>query len=110
MSLEQERRRHLRVAVQQIVFLTSSTCIGDKAALTEDISLSGVLLKTNSCVSEGSEVALLLALPAQVTQSCEVRVLCRGRVLRRVEKADRAVVAVEFSDYDLLPKNQVKAA
>ena len=110
MPLEEERRHHPRVAVQQIVSLTSTTCIGDKAALTEDISLSGVLLKTNSCVSEGSEVALLLALPAQITHTLEVRVLCRGRVLRRVETNDRATVAVEFSAYELLPKYEGKAA
>jgi hypothetical protein len=110
MPVEEERRRYPRVAVQQIVSLTSTTCIGDKAALTEDISLSGVLLKTNSCVAEGSEVALLLALPAQITHSYEVRVLCRGRVLRRVERADRAAVAVEFSNYDLLRKYEAKAA
>jgi c-di-GMP-binding flagellar brake protein YcgR len=107
---QEERRRHPRVAVQQIVSLTSSSCFGDQGALTEDISLGGVLLRTNSCVAEGSEVALLLAFPVQITRTREVRVLCRGRVLRRVEKADRAVVAVEFSEYDLLPKNHVKAA
>lgn len=110
MPLEEERRRHPRLAVQQIVSLTSTTCIGDKAALTEDISLGGVLLRTNSCVSEGSEVALLLALPHQITQTHEVRVLCRGRVLRRVDKGDRAMVAVEFSHHDLLSKYEKKAA
>jgi PilZ domain len=107
--LTQEHRRHARVAVQQIVSLTSSTCIGDKAALTEDMSLGGVLLKTNSCVAEGSEVALLLVLPVEITGTREVRVFCRGRVLRRAEHGTRAAIAVEFSEHDLLPQYQDKA-
>jgi c-di-GMP-binding flagellar brake protein YcgR len=105
MSPEKERRLHPRVAVQQIVSLTSTTCIGDKAALTEDISLGGVLLDTNSCVAEGAEVAVLLALPAQITRTFEIRAMCRGRVLRRVEKRNRAAVAIEFSD----PKHEENA-
>jgi c-di-GMP-binding flagellar brake protein YcgR len=110
MSPEKERRRHPRVLVQQIASLTCTTCAGDKAALTEDISVGGVLLRTNSCVSEGSEVSLLVALPPQITRTAEVRIFCRGRVLRRVERGDRAAVAVEFIYYDLIPKYKEKAA
>jgi hypothetical protein len=66
MSLEQERRRHLRVAVQQIVSLTSSTCIGDKAALTEDVSLGGVLLKT--------KLLLVCRLPLKATEVIDKRI------------------------------------
>jgi c-di-GMP-binding flagellar brake protein YcgR len=110
MSLEEERRRHHRVAVQQIVSLTSSTCTGDRGALTEDISLGGVLVRTNSCVAEGSEISLVVVLPAAITRTSEVNVLCRGRVLRREEHGTRAVVAVEFSDYEPLPQFRAKAA
>jgi hypothetical protein len=97
MSLRGERRRHDRVAVQQIVSLISSTCTGDPGALTEDISLGGVLLRTNSCVSEGSEVSLIVVLPVAITRTPEVR-------------GTRAVVAVEFSDYEPLSRFWAKAA
>lgn len=110
MSLEEERRHHDRVAVQQIVSLTSSTCTGDRGALTEDISLGGVLVRTNSCVAEGAEVVLVVVLPTAITGTSEVRVLCRGNVVRREEHGTRAVVAVEFSDYDVVPQFQAKAA
>src|SRR5262249_50337310 len=106
MSLQEERPRHDRVAVQQIVALTSSTCTGDRGALTENISLGGVLVRTNSCVAEGSEVY-----PRRLLErTSEVHVLCRGRVLRREEHGTRAVVAVEFSDYEPLPQFLAKAA
>jgi c-di-GMP-binding flagellar brake protein YcgR len=110
MSLQEERRRYDRVTVQQIVSLISSTCTGDTGALTEDISLGGVLLRTNSCVSEGSEVSLIVTLPAAITRTCEVHVLCSGRVLRREERGTRVVVAVEFSDYEPLSNFWAKAA
>jgi len=111
MSLQEERPRHDRVAVQQIVALTSSTCTGDRGALTENISLGGVLVRTNSCVAEGSEVFLLVAYPRRLLErTSEVHVLCRGRVLRREEHGTRAVVAVEFSDYEPLPQFLAKAA
>jgi len=110
MSLQEDRRHHHRVAVQQIVSLISSTCTGDTGALTEDISLGGLLVRTNSCVSEGSEVSLIVALPAAITRTSEVHVLCSGRVLRREERGMRAVVAVEFSNYEPLSKFWAKAA
>ena len=110
MSLQEERRRQDRVAAQQIVSLISSTCSGDTGALTEDISLGGVLVRTNSCVAEGSEVSLVVVLPAAITRTSEVHVLCSGRVLRREERGTRAVVAVEFSYYEPLSKFWAKAA
>src|SRR5215472_17870652 len=66
-------------------------------------SLGGALVRTNSCVAEGSEVSLV-ALPVEITRSSGVCVVCRGRVLRREERGTRAVVAVEFSHYDFLPQ------
>src|SRR5215469_2583957 len=65
-------------------------------------SLGGALVRTNSCVAEGSEVSLVVALPVEITPSSDVCVVCRGRVLRREERGTRAVVAVEFSHYDFL--------
>jgi c-di-GMP-binding flagellar brake protein YcgR len=103
MSVGEEHRRHHRVAVQQIVSLTSSTCTGDKGALTEDISLGGALVRTNSCVAEGSEVSVIVALPVGITGTSELRVLCRGRVVRREERGARAVVGIEFGDYEFQP-------
>jgi hypothetical protein len=93
MSLQEERPRHDRVAVQQIVDLTASTCTGDRGALTEDISLGGVLVRTNSCVAEGSEVSLLVAYPRRLlellksmssagVEFCVVRNMEQGQWLR----------------------------
>jgi c-di-GMP-binding flagellar brake protein YcgR len=110
MCLQEERRRHHRVAVQQIVSVISSTCTGGTGALIEDISLGGVLLRTGSSMSEGTEVSLIVVLPAAITRTSEVRVLCSGTVLRREERGTRALVAVEFSDYAPLSKFWTKAA
>lgn len=72
--------------------------------MIENISLGGVLLRTSSSMSEGTEVSLIVTFPAAITRTSEVRVLCSGRVLRREERGTRALVAVEFSDYAPLSK------
>lgn len=110
MCLQEERRRHNRVAAQQIVSVISSTCTGGTGALIENISLGGVLLRTGSSMSEGTEVSLIVVLPAAITRTSEIRVLCSGRVLRREERGTRALVAVEFSEYQPLSKFWAKAA
>jgi c-di-GMP-binding flagellar brake protein YcgR len=96
----QERRRYPRVTVQQIVSLTCPTCAGDTSAVTQNISLGGVFLRTGSCVAQGSEVAVLLVLPVEVTRTREVRILCQGIVLRREEEGTRAGIAISFNHYE----------
>lgn len=110
MVIEKERRRERRVEVQQIVSLLSSTCTGDRAAVTQDISLGGALVKTNSCVAEGSEVSLVVALPAEITGTGESRMLCRGKVLRREERGPTVLIAVKFSEREVLPTVRARAA
>lgn len=97
MSTE-DHRRHPRASIKQIVPLSCSTCSGDTAAVTQDISLGGVLLRTSSCVGEGAEVAVSLIMPLQISRTREVHVLCRGKVLRRTEQARAANIAIEFYD------------
>lgn len=70
--------------------------------MTENLSMGGVLLKTRSSAPEGSDVSLRLALPSDITKEGELCLLCRGRVLRRVETPNTAIIAIEFSSYDVV--------
>ena len=104
MSLPAERRRHPRVAIQQIVELRSTTYIGDDKAFSENLSLGGVLLMTRSSTPVGAEVTLRLALPPDIGKRSELCLLCRGIVLRRVETHRTAILAIEFSGHDVVAK------
>ena len=73
-----ERRRHARVAVEQVVALTCGTCAADTSAVVLNVPLVGAYLRTSACVTEGAEVTLVLLLAVQITRTREVRILCAG--------------------------------
>ena len=61
-----ERRRHARVAVEQVVALTCQTCPVPTSAVVLNVSLLGAYLKTSTCVADGAEVTLILLLPVHL--------------------------------------------
>lgn len=110
MGRESERRRHPRTAVEQIVTLTCATCPADTAAVTQNLSRGGVLLRTSNCVHEGAEVVLNLVFPVEITRTREVHIVCQGKVLRREQFGTRSAIAVEFRHYEPLPQYQDEVA
>jgi c-di-GMP-binding flagellar brake protein YcgR len=110
MRTDSDRREYPRVPVEQIVTLTCGTCPADTAAVTQNLSLGGVLLRTSNCVQEDVEVGLSLVFPIEITRTREVHIVCRGRVLRREQFGTRSVIAVEFKHYEPLPQYQDEVA
>ncbi len=110
MRAEPERRLHSRVAAEQIVTLTCPTCPADTAAVTQNLCLGGVLLRTSNCVHEGVEVGLTLVFPVEITRTREVHIMCRGKVLRRQQFGTRSLIAIEFKHYEPLPQYQDEVA
>ncbi len=104
MRTESDRRRHPRVPAEQIVTVTCATCSSDTAAVTQNLSLGGVLLRTSNCVEEGAEVGLTLVFPIEITRTREVHIVCRGKVVRRQQFGTRSAIAVEFKHYEPLPQ------
>ncbi|MBV9480092.1 MAG: PilZ domain-containing protein [Acidobacteria bacterium] len=99
-----DRRQYPRIAVEQIVTLTCATCPADTAAVTQNLSLGGVLLRTSNCVEVDTEVGLTLVFPVEITHTREIHIVCRGRVLRREQFVTRSAIAVEFKHYEPLPQ------
>lgn len=106
MSLPSERRRHPRVAIRQIVELSSTTNIGETKAWTENLSMGGVLLRSSSFATESLEVSVRLALPSDISKGGELRLLCRGTVVRRVQRPKTTLIAIAFTGYDVFRKDQ----
>jgi hypothetical protein len=84
---------------------------------TQDLSSRGAFLFTDAPLTEGSEIELTLRMPSEITLGENMRVRCRGRVLR-ISKASAAVaqnstsghlagprvaLAVRFDRYEYLP-------
>lgn len=87
------------------------------AGFTQDLSSRGVFLFTDAPLAQGSEIELTLRMPSEITLGENMRVRCRGRVLRVVKPTTTPVqnfagrdpgprfgVAVRFDNYEYLPE------
>jgi len=71
-----------------------------KFAETQNISANGVLFRMDADVPVGSAVDFILSLPADVVGAeADVRVDCRGRVVRSFEDGGRRGVGVVIDEY-----------
>jgi hypothetical protein len=57
---------------------------------TQDLSSRGVFLFTDMAIDAGAEIELILRMPSEITLGENMRVRCRGRVLRIVKPPDHA--------------------
>lgn len=80
---------------------------------TQDLSSRGVFFFTDTAVPEGAEIELTLTMPSEITLGENMRVRCRGRVLRVVKRSEQIAdtgapaetkvgVAVRFEGYEYL--------
>jgi PilZ domain len=73
---------------------------GDSCTETENISANGVLFQVDSDMPIGSLVDFTISLPADVVGAeTDVRVDCRGRVVRSSEDGGRRGVGVVIDEY-----------
>ena len=71
-----------------------------KIAETQNISANGVLFRMDADVPVGSAVDFIISLPADVVGAeADVRVDCRGRVVRSFEDGGRRGVGVVIDEY-----------
>ncbi len=73
---------------------------GARVTETQNISANGVLFEMDSSMPVGSRVDFTISLPAEVVGApSDVRVDCRGRVVRSTEEAGRRGVGVVIDEY-----------
>jgi hypothetical protein len=73
---------------------------------TQNLSARGALFHTDLPLSEADAIELTLVMPAEITLAENMRVRCRGKVLRVLSSAGgtRSVVAVHLDGYEFLPE------
>ena len=109
-----ERRAAQRFGVSLPVSIRRVDCQNEEHGCTQDLSARGVYLYTDCPLQPGTEVEITLLMPAEITLSENMRVRCRGKVLR-LDKAGPACadssstpatakigVAVHFEHYEYL--------
>lgn len=97
---------HLPVSVR----LSGSTD-PEGCGFTQDLSARGALFYTDFRLSLGDAVELTLVMPAEITLGENMRVRCRGKVVRVCPPAagSKCAVAVQLAGYEFLPEATIPA-
>jgi hypothetical protein len=76
---------------------------------TQDLSARGALFYTDFQLSLGDAVELTLVMPSEITLAENMRVRCRGKVVRVCPPAagSKCAVAVQLAGYEFLPEKTV---
>ncbi|MCU1299961.1 MAG: type pilus assembly PilZ [Candidatus Sulfotelmatobacter sp.] len=83
-----ERRVGQRFAFNLPVSLRDVSTSTEGLGFTQDLSSRGAFLFTTMPLNEGAEIELTLRMPSEITLGDNMRVRCRGRVLRIVNAAN----------------------
>jgi hypothetical protein len=84
-----ERRVGQRFPFLLPVSFRATTTGVEGLGFTQDLSSRGVFFLTGAALHEGDEIELTLTMPSEITLGENMRVRCRGRILRMVKPADR---------------------
>jgi hypothetical protein len=88
-SVSVERRIGQRFAFNLPVSLLDVATGAEGLGFTQDLSSRGAFLFTDMAFREGAEIELTLKMPSEITLGENMRVRCRGRVLRIVKPVDK---------------------
>ncbi len=118
-----ERRIGQRFAFNLPVSLRDVATSAEGLGFTQDLSSRGAFLFTDMALHEDAEIELTLKMPSEITLGENMRVRCRGRVLRIVKPADKGWkpaasseaetkigVAVCLKGYEYLPETEDSSA
>ena len=100
-----ERRASQRFDFQIPVCLRSATSEREQVGFTQNLTARGAFLYTNLGLEPGTEVELILVMPAEVTLSESARVRCMGRITRSIAPVSGGKwgLAVQMHQYEYLP-------
>jgi len=76
--------------------------IREESSLTRDVSARGAFFYLDGKLAEGTPVELILTLPAEITLTENIRVRCKGKVVRVVGTINggKLGVAAVIDEYD----------
>jgi hypothetical protein len=101
-----EKRTRQRIPVQLPVSIKSEDGGTQETAQTRDLSSGGVFLYTQSKISEGDELELVLVLPSELTFGERRWVCCQASVVRVEAPSTEGNfgVAAEIKRFEVLPE------
>jgi c-di-GMP-binding flagellar brake protein YcgR len=106
-EIKRERRSGPRVPVKVPVSVKTPRETVATDGVTRDLSTGGMFLYTDSHISEGSELEMVLILPPEITKSAQQWVCCRASVVRvedSKEDGGSFGVAASIRSMEILPE------
>jgi len=109
MSTEQvqlERRAAQRFDLQQPVSVRLAGSDREAGGFTQNLSARGALFHIDLPMAEADAMEITLVMPSMITLAENMRVRCRGKVLRVLSSVvgTGSVVAVQIEGYEFLPE------
>ena len=104
-----ERRAAQRFDFQLPLSIRLINAEREGSGLNQDLSARGAFFYTDFVLEQGANVEVTLVMPSEITLSENMRVRCRGKVLRVTPPAigNKIGVAVHLENYEYLPETQV---
>ena len=101
-----ERRAAQRFDFHRPISVRLSCGDREGCGFTQNLCARGALFHTDLSLCEEDAIELTLVMPSEITLAENMRVRCRGRVLRVLSSAvgGRSVVAVHLDRYEFLPE------
>jgi hypothetical protein len=105
-----ERRIGQRFPFNLPVSLRDVATAAEGLGFTQDVSSRGAFLFTDMALNEGAEIELTLKMPSEITLGENMRVRCRGHVLRIVKPADNTWRPSPETDTETQTQTKIGAA
>jgi hypothetical protein len=101
-----ERRSRQRIPARVPVKVKAKHGALETTGYTRDLSSNGIFLYTDSEISEGSELEMVLILPPELTQGQKRWVCCQASVVRVESAGDggKFGVAANLHSLEILPE------
>ena len=99
-----ERRSRKRVAAQVPATVATSDHLQRQAAITRDLSMTGVFLYADEHLAQGAKIEVVLMLPAELGLGEKQWACCEASVVRVEDAKGRVGVAARIDRMDVLPE------
>ena len=105
LPVQHERRAAQRFDFHLPVSIRQCGCDTEEPGFTQNISARGAFIYTDRQITQGSDIELTLMMPSEITLTENMRVRCRGKVLRATQPtpSSRVGLAVHLEGYEFLP-------
>jgi PilZ domain len=103
---KRERRIHRRIAADLPVSIRPSETVAASIGHMRDVSTSGIFLYADARMEPGTELEIVLILPAELTHGERRWVCCQATVVRVEEQKDpsRVGLAASIRNMQVLPE------